>query len=58
MLAFFFRDKKEIECNSKFKNCELSDSNVPPRYIEKVHLIFNLEAGLLLPFVLKYNLIT
>lgn len=30
---------------------------VATRYIENVHLTFNLEAGLLLPFVLKYNLI-
>ncbi|VVC41364.1 Suppressor of fused-like domain,Suppressor of fused C-terminal,Suppressor of fused, eukaryotic [Cinara cedri] len=45
-------DKKEIDSNSKYTNCELSDL-AKTRYIEEVHLTFNLEAGLLLPFVLK-----
>jgi len=51
----FTRDLKEIDGNSNFKSCELSELN-QEQFIEKVHLTFNLEAGLLLPFVLKYNI--
>ncbi|XP_050420297.1 suppressor of fused homolog [Adelges cooleyi] len=38
--------------NTNYKNCELSEL-AQEKFLENVHLTFNLEAGLLLPFVLK-----
>jgi len=49
------RDFKETDGNSNYKSCELSELN-QGQFIENVHITFNLEAGLLLPFVLKYNI--
>jgi len=49
----FARDLKESDGNSNYKSFELSELN-QEQFIEYVHLTFNLEAGLLLPFVLKY----
>jgi len=49
----FARDLKESDGNSNYKSFELSELN-QEQFIEHVHLTFNLEAGLLLPFVLKY----
>jgi len=51
----FTRDLKETDGNSNYKSCELSELN-QGQFIENVHITFNLEAGLLLPFVLKYNI--
>lgn len=48
----FHRDVKEMDGNSNYKNCELSEL-AQEQFLENVHLTFNLEAGLLLPFVLK-----
>ncbi|XP_029343842.1 suppressor of fused homolog [Acyrthosiphon pisum] len=45
-------DLKETDGNSNYKSCELSELN-QGQFIENVHITFNLEAGLLLPFVLK-----
>jgi len=50
----FSRDLKETDGNSNYKSCELSELT-QEQFLESVHLTFNLEAGLLLPFVLKYT---
>lgn len=47
-------EMKETDGNSNYKSCELSEL-AQEQFLENVHLTFNLEAGLLLPFVLKYN---
>jgi len=49
------RDLEETDGNSNYKSYELSELN-QGQFIENVHITFNLEAGLLLPFVLKYNI--
>lgn len=45
-----------MDGNSNYKSCESSEL-AQEHFLENVHLKFNLEAGLLLPFVLKYNFI-
>ncbi|KAL5244334.1 hypothetical protein ACI65C_011744 [Semiaphis heraclei] len=45
-------DLEETDGNSNYKSCELSELS-QEQFIENVHITFNLEAGLLLPFVLK-----
>lgn len=51
-LIFFFRDVKETDNNLSYKSCESSEL-AQVQCLENVHLTFNLEAGLLLPFVVK-----
>lgn len=50
----FSRDVKETDYNLSYKNCESSEL-AQVQCLENVHLTFNLEAGLLLPFVVKYS---
>jgi len=57
-MYFFFRDSSETDNDANCISSDFSSELAREQFIENVHLTFNLEAGLLLPFVLKYSEIT